>query len=267
MKQVQNRSFVATTLFCLLSGAAPGLADPMDLQVFSNFELFNTDVGEEFSIGLGQAVATFSGDAFAGRIGVGSLYRSGIRAWMVNPGGVGEVQFETNAAEVEFFARANQFASGDTVIRALDDSGRTIGSSFTLPPGQGFTLVSFTGNIDRIRIENQAMNGNLGINGIDDFGFTPIMPLEGDYNNDGVVTIADYVVWRDNLGAPAGTLPNDGDGGTIDVDQYNTWKSNFGMRQQPAVLATALPIPEPTGLLLLSLGAAVTIACMRERRG
>jgi hypothetical protein len=50
----------------------------------------------------------------------------------------------------------------------------------------------------------------------------------GDYNSNGLVDAADYTRWRDNLGAPAGTLPNDADGGVIGQAQYDTWKANFG---------------------------------------
>lgn len=50
----------------------------------------------------------------------------------------------------------------------------------------------------------------------------------GDYNGDGTVDAADYTVWRNNLGAPEGTLPNDPNGGVIGSAQYATWKANFG---------------------------------------
>lgn len=50
----------------------------------------------------------------------------------------------------------------------------------------------------------------------------------GDYNDDGVVDAADYVVWRKNEGT-MNTLPHDPNGGIIDSDQYNTWRANFGM--------------------------------------
>ena len=51
--------------------------------------------------------------------------------------------------------------------------------------------------------------------------------VHGDYNNNGTVDAADYVVWRDNLNT-TNTLPNDPNGGTIDTDQFNTWRANFG---------------------------------------
>lgn len=52
---------------------------------------------------------------------------------------------------------------------------------------------------------------------------------DGDFNSDGTVNIADYVVWRNNLGAPEGTLPNDPHSGVIGSDQFDTWKANFGL--------------------------------------
>ncbi|MEN1681129.1 MAG: hypothetical protein AAGJ46_16200 [Planctomycetota bacterium] len=90
---------------------------------------------------------------------------------------------------------------------------------------------------------------------IDGAGLFIVPPvLGGDYNNDGVVDTADYTVWRDNLGAPAGTLPNDVDGGQIDNRQYETWRSNFLEAAAEAAAAT----PEPASLsLVLALSLAL----------
>jgi hypothetical protein len=48
----------------------------------------------------------------------------------------------------------------------------------------------------------------------------------GDYNDNGKIDTADYVVWR-NAGA-TDTLPNDSTPGVVDVADYNLWKANFG---------------------------------------
>lgn len=57
------------------------------------------------------------------------------------------------------------------------------------------------------------------------------LALPGDYNVDASVDAADYVVWRNTLGTvgvPAFTLA-DGDGDTtIDQDDFNLWRANFG---------------------------------------
>ena len=59
---------------------------------------------------------------------------------------------------------------------------------------------------------------------------------------------ADYVAWRDNVGAPAGTLPNDAVGGIIGQGQYDNWKANFG---------NTLPEPATLGLLAIGLLAVL----------
>ena len=42
------------------------------------------------------------------------------------------------------------------------------------------------------------------------------MRCQGDFNGDGKVDMADYVVWRHNFGAP------------FTMDDYNTWRQYFG---------------------------------------
>ena len=85
-------------------------------EVSTGFEEFfpNTPLGEPFTIGDSPDSAEFSGDAFAGRIGVFALYRNAVRAWMVASGGTGLIQFESGAAEVEFWARPLPSADGAT---------------------------------------------------------------------------------------------------------------------------------------------------------
>lgn len=152
--------------------AAPAVAAPEDLDFFTNFEDIspNTNVGEIITVGVSPETADLGGDAFGGRVGDFSLYFSGIRAWMVLPGGTGTITFETLAAQVEFFATAHPSAVGTTVITAFDEFGAII-AAVTLNPGGGFQLVSFTGEIDHIDVVN---NDGSQMNGIDDFGFTPV---------------------------------------------------------------------------------------------
>jgi rhamnogalacturonan endolyase len=88
--------------------------------------------------------------------------------------------------------------------------------------------------------------------------------LPGDYNGDGLVDAADYTVWRDNLGQPAGSLTNDIDGGTIGQAQFATWKEYFGTSQASfgSLAAGAVPEPSSMGLALLALSAV----CWARRR-
>jgi hypothetical protein len=51
--------------------------------------------------------------------------------------------------------------------------------------------------------------------------------LLGDYNDNGTVDVADYVVWRNALGS-AVVLPNDSTPGTVTQADYDVWRANFG---------------------------------------
>jgi hypothetical protein len=84
--------------------------------------------------------------------------------------------------------------------------------------------------------------------------------LPGDYNEDDVVDAADYTVWRDNLGQPAGTLPNDADGGVIGPLQYQTWVTHYGENN----LSTSSIIPEPTAASVALAALASLLTCSKS---
>jgi hypothetical protein len=87
--------------------------------------------------------------------------------------------------------------------------------------------------------------------------------LQGDYNDDGKVDAADYVVWRKNEGT-MNILPNDPHGDVIGEDQYNTWREAFGDMSGGGSSSPAVAAPEPTAaLLMLMVGFAV--AASRHR--
>jgi len=83
----------------------------------------------------------------------------------------------------------------------------------------------------------------------------------GDYNSNGVVDAADYVVWRNSLGATGAGLAADGDGDQMVTQlDYSIWKANFGIRAYGAASPTQLsPVPEPSTVLLLALGIWVAV--------
>ena len=97
---------------------------------------------------------------------------------------------------------------------------------------------------------------NLGyLNAIEIIATAPA-GINGDYNNNGKVDAADYVVWRKYVNTTH-TLPNDPTGGTIGTAQYNTWRSNFGTGGPGAgsVLGQCRFL-NPASLLLAALSAA-----------
>ncbi len=88
--------------------------------------------------------------------------------------------------------------------------------------------------------------------------------LPGDYNNNGVVDTADYLLWRKSQGT-SNALANDAIGGTIGASQFNQWRSHFGQRAgggAGTLAAGAIPEPATWNLLILAaLGSWI-----RERR-
>jgi hypothetical protein len=87
----------------------------------------------------------------------------------------------------------------------------------------------------------------------------------GDFNADGIVNLADYTVWRDNLGGDASAINFNGSGGaTITAADYGVWKSNFGTNYGAlSGLAGSSVVPEPATLALCTL--ALAAACVARR--
>jgi hypothetical protein len=103
-----------------------------------------------------------------------------------------------------------------------------------------------------------------------------IMPptATGDYNENGVVDAADYVLWRDTLNqtvTPAGSGADGNTSGTVDAADYDFWRARFGNEVPPAAVgasavstvASAVPEPGLTPLLVAGLLAL----CWRDMRG
>lgn len=65
--------------------------------------------------------------------------------------------------------------------------------------------------------------------------------LPGDYNNNGTVDAADYIVWRNTLASVVTNYSEaDGDGsGVIDQGDHTVWRSNFGASLPAAAAVTS----------------------------
>src|SRR3954447_2906243 len=76
--------------------------------------------------------------------------------------------------------------------------------------------------------------------------------LVGDINNDGIVDIRDYGVWRQQFGATDCGNPADLNGDCIvDIRDYGIWRQNFGqtgptITPTAAASSTGLPTATPT---------------------
>jgi hypothetical protein len=92
--------------------------------------------------------------------------------------------------------------------------------------------------------------------------------MAGDYDNNGTVDAADYLVWRNTLGQSGSSLAADGNrNGAVDTGDYNLWRANFGRTFASAAAADALntPVPEPSTLGILSIAVGLAITSGRAR--
>jgi arabinogalactan endo-1,4-beta-galactosidase len=72
--------------------------------------------------------------------------------------------------------------------------------------------------------------------------------VQGDYNFDDIVDMADYTVWRDAMGQAGQSLAADGDAdGRVDNHDYEIWRRNFGAVINRRDGSGNLSVPEPFG--------------------
>ena len=82
------------------------------------------------------------------------------------------------------------------------------------------------------------------------------IPRPGDFNLDGSVNAADYIMWRRTLGQTGAGLVADGNGnGSIDPVDYDVWRTHFGQTTGGSAF-TSGTVPEPSTLVMLILAAA-----------
>ena len=94
----------------------------------------------------------------------------------------------------------------------------------------------------------------------------PIAGAAGDYNRDGVVDTADYVVWRDMAGQQVSFYTGaDGNGdGKVDADDYDVWARNFGTILSASGFGSSLPVPEPGSVGCLALCCGLPLLFRRR---
>jgi autotransporter-associated beta strand protein len=89
----------------------------------------------------------------------------------------------------------------------------------------------------------------------------PPVGVAGDYNGNGVVDAADYVLWRHG-----GPLQNEVDTpGTVTAQDYTEWRARFGNTSGSGALLNESAVPEPTAASLILLALGTLAAAGRKR--
>jgi hypothetical protein len=167
------------------------------------------------------------------------------------PGGRLEIDLAGNSAgdsyDVVNVIGAVELA-GDLAV-SLADVG---GSPFSPALNSSFDILTatqgITGQFEDVMLPQLPWNLDWSLN-YSNNAVTLTAFTSGDFNKNGVVDTADYVVWRQNNGSQT---------------EYNAWRNNFGRNVSMAAAsfsgsATSTAVPEPASQILLALSVMLTL--------
>lgn len=254
----------ACALGSLVSTGVGNAADPLDVEFTDNQGgLFETLI-ETALAGDGSVKLLVKADATAEAAAQRALFRFG--DFESGDASVLEISFSGTIAEV-----GTALIDGDFTIDAsstleldifsmmqsdvLDVNGlatlagtinANVLSSSPLAVNDQITVLTTTGGIDDTNLD---INGPFTHSVVGNdlvLTFTGLVGLLGDFDMDGDVDGTDFLVWQRN---PA-------------VGNLADWQANYGATS--ALAAATAAVPEPTGVVLLTIGCA--IATLRKQR-
>ncbi len=151
----------------------------------------------------------------------------------------------------------NPTLSGQTLINLLN-SWTTPTRDLVVGPDGTITFNGFWGNYD-LKINNQIVPLTLS-KGTTQYSLA-VAP--GDYNADGKVDAADYVVWRQAQANPMDLRADGNANGVIDAGDYDVWRSHFGSVYGSGTGLSAA-VPEPTSIAIFLVGILATLTARRR---
>jgi hypothetical protein len=162
------------------------------------------------------------------------------------------------------------WATGDVFGDAAWSTGAILaGGSFSA----GATPAFVTGNNGNVftALGTSTTFGSVAAATVSTIVRTNFVALTADYNHNGVVDMADYVLWRNTLNqnVTPGSGADGSGNGVVDQADYGVWRANFGNGSGPGAGSGSLStseVPEPTSTLLLAIGGLVFCSAIRPRR-
>lgn len=233
------------------------------LNFTSTGELLAGAFADAGSAGGGIAISDSSVSAFTGFLVPPSSTITGATGLMIHDGYV--------YVSGLFAASIRRFALPNGQMDPIWGEGITVSYPQELveaPDGNGFLAgILGTGSISRYAFDGTYL-GTFAVPG--ENGFTEatafvVVPniFVGDFNSNGFVDAADYVVWRN--ASPTATLPNDDSPGVVDMSDFVDWRANFGKSSSANSAAMNInSVPEPASVLLLSIAIGLS-SLVRKR--
>lgn len=181
-----------------------------------------------------------------------------------------EIQLRNTTADTEYdrlVATNSAFLAGKLTVSLVNGYAPTAGSSFTV-----LTAGSITGVFDTFDLP-QLSAGLVWSIGRSSTAYA-LTVVAADFNQNGIVDAADYVVWRNNRGLASGATVAQGDGngdGAVNDTDYLIWRGNLGNVRGTAAgtgAGTFGPdaVPEPTTGIVGLMGAGWLLFLRRRRR-
>ena len=146
----------------------------------------------------------------------------------------------------------------------------TLVNSFAPSAGQSFEILTATGGVSQTFQQLLLPALAPGLEWDLSYGSRSVLlqvistVLPGDYNRDGLVDAADYVVWRKAAGQQVtpGTGADGNNDGWVDDGDFSVWKSNFGNMLAGGAAADDSAVPEP-GIMMLAASMIYTLLFAR----
>ena len=152
----------------------------------------------------------------------------GLNSYAYNVGAGGQVVGASEVVTTSDYTHAFLYTSGSGMLDL----------NTLIDPLSGWVLSDAADINDAGQITGQGLIGGQ----YHAYLLTPIA-IPGDFNHDGTVDGADYIVWRKNPG------------GIYTQNDFNTWRTHFGQTAGSGASANAT-VPEPATFVMLFVTAA-----------
>jgi T5SS/PEP-CTERM-associated repeat protein len=164
-------------------------------------------------------------------------------------GGTLEIELASPSSYDQLLVSGATTLGGTLAVSLLDGYMPSVGESFSILTSNGlngtFSTLTFPSISNHLAFDVAYNSAGVTLS------IVPALP--GDFDADGDVDGADYVVWRKNSGNPTA---------------YNTWRTHFGQTAGSGSTAASFSesaIPEPASIVLLLIAAANTMPDRRRR--